>query len=375
MTATELVRIIHDTPQKAVLAITGGGAEAIGELLRHGNGSKTLLEAVVPYDQNAFDDFVKGKPDKYCSPEAARDLAMAAYMRAAKLTGTFDKVVGVGASCSLAKEGERTGRKHVVHIAVQTCARTDTFNYEITASREDEEKFAADRILDALAGACGLNNWIVPTLQTQNQKINCTMAPEWASSVIREQITHYTVKINPATKTKLLLPGAFNPVHDRHLEMAHVAHKLKGEHVDFELCVKNVDKSPLNFHEIETRHQQLELALREHSWAGNLHFTNTPTFAKKAELFPGTTFVIGFDTFQRIGDLKYYDGDPAKRFQAIDKIRLLGCKFLVFHRIVNGRRTSELDVVFLPAELVALAEVVPESELTPNDTSSSGIRK
>jgi hypothetical protein len=56
MNAAELVKLIHETPHKAVMAITGGGSEAIGELLRHGNGSKTLLEAVVPYDQGSFEE-------------------------------------------------------------------------------------------------------------------------------------------------------------------------------------------------------------------------------------------------------------------------------------------------------------------------------
>src|SRR5262245_28880726 len=98
----EFIQEIHNTETLAVLAVTGGGSEAIGELLRHGNGSKTLLEAVVPYDQKAFETFLGGKPDKFCSELAARQLALAAYNRARFLT---DKpVIGVGATCSLVKD-------------------------------------------------------------------------------------------------------------------------------------------------------------------------------------------------------------------------------------------------------------------------------
>lgn len=66
----KLIQNIHKSPYKAVIAITGGGAEAIGELLRHGNGSATLLEATVPYNQNSFADYIHGVPDKFCAPEA-----------------------------------------------------------------------------------------------------------------------------------------------------------------------------------------------------------------------------------------------------------------------------------------------------------------
>lgn len=38
----ELILKIHNTVPKAILAITGGGAEVIGELLRYGHGSENV---------------------------------------------------------------------------------------------------------------------------------------------------------------------------------------------------------------------------------------------------------------------------------------------------------------------------------------------
>src|SRR5690349_9306193 len=76
--AVALVREIHRSGTGLVLAIAGGGTEAIGALLRHGGGSATLLEASVPYHPRAFDRYVGGPPDQYCSAPAARALAMAA---------------------------------------------------------------------------------------------------------------------------------------------------------------------------------------------------------------------------------------------------------------------------------------------------------
>ena len=111
MTFERLVQQIHEKPHRGVIAITGGGTEALGELLRRGNGSKTLLEAVVPYDTAAFDRFLGGAPDKYCTQTAACQLAMAAYLRAKSFPGDYPRF-GVGATCSLAKEKERQGRVH-----------------------------------------------------------------------------------------------------------------------------------------------------------------------------------------------------------------------------------------------------------------------
>ena len=39
---------------------------------------------------------------------------------------------------------------------------------------------------------------------------------------------------------------------------------------------------------------------------GSLWITDAAKFTKKAKLFAGTTFIVGYDTFKRICDLKYY---------------------------------------------------------------------
>ena len=120
---------IHEFPCKVVLAITGGGAEVIGELLRHGSGSATVLDAVVPYAMEAMDRFLGRKPEKYCSEKTARLMAMVAYQRALELSKGSDgsegsessegfevsensadpDVIGIGATCKLKATNEREG--------------------------------------------------------------------------------------------------------------------------------------------------------------------------------------------------------------------------------------------------------------------------
>ena len=45
----QLVQQIHDSPTRIVLAASGGGSRAIADLLEVPGGSRTLLEAIVPY--------------------------------------------------------------------------------------------------------------------------------------------------------------------------------------------------------------------------------------------------------------------------------------------------------------------------------------
>ena len=78
----QLVEQIHDSPTRIVLAATGGGSRAIADLLEVPGGSRTLLEAVVPYSAPAMTAWLGGLPDGFCSAATGRAMAMAAFHRA-----------------------------------------------------------------------------------------------------------------------------------------------------------------------------------------------------------------------------------------------------------------------------------------------------
>ena len=63
------------------LAVTGGGSGAISALLTVPGGSRTLLEAVVPYSSESQIEFLRTTPEHFCSPRTARLMAMAAFQR------------------------------------------------------------------------------------------------------------------------------------------------------------------------------------------------------------------------------------------------------------------------------------------------------
>src|SRR4051812_17942473 len=81
----EIVGKIHASGRQFVLAITGGGTRAISDLLTVPGGSRTVLEAIVPYSEAALLNLLRTKPEHFCSARTARLMAMAGFQKARDL--------------------------------------------------------------------------------------------------------------------------------------------------------------------------------------------------------------------------------------------------------------------------------------------------
>jgi nicotinamide mononucleotide (NMN) deamidase PncC len=160
MTDETSVRRIHAAGLRFVLAITGGGASAIGELLRVPGGSRSVLECVVPYSAVALREWIGGCPDQYCSEPTARAMAMAAFERARQLVANEPdadpyKLIGIGCTASLTSDQPKRG-PHRVFVASQSAGRTATSALELTRgarTRQGEEAVCAALILAVAADA------------------------------------------------------------------------------------------------------------------------------------------------------------------------------------------------------------------------------
>src|SRR5215207_6433216 len=62
MEKATLIAQIHDAPVMAVIVVTGGGAQAIADILAVPGASRTLLEALVPYSDKSLTKFLGSSP-------------------------------------------------------------------------------------------------------------------------------------------------------------------------------------------------------------------------------------------------------------------------------------------------------------------------
>ena len=139
--------------------VTGGGTQAIADLLAVPGASRTVLEAVVPYSETALTEFLGASPRQAVSVETAAALAQAAYKRAAVLHATEGPLVGVSCTATLATDRLKKGA-HRAHIGLSTAAGTRVYSCTLTKGardRQGEERVVSALLLTVLAQACGLD--------------------------------------------------------------------------------------------------------------------------------------------------------------------------------------------------------------------------
>jgi hypothetical protein len=164
----------------------------------------------------------------------------------------------------------------------------------------------------------------------------------------------------------VLFPGSFNPMHEGHVLLARVAEELRQQPLAFEISVTNVDKPPLAGETVRRR-------LAQFAWKAPVELTRAPTFLEKSRLFPGTTFVVGADTAERLFGPKYYGDDEARMHDALEEIGNSGGSFLVAVRINGAGRVRALNDLPVPRRYADLFSEIPEHRFR-FDISSSEIR-
>ncbi len=367
-TQTLLVQEVHAAGTPLVLAVTGGGSGAISALLQQPGASRTVLEAVVPYSSAALADFLGGPPEQYCSERTARLIAMAAYGRARFLAPAAE-VAGVGATASLTSDRPKRG-PHRVYVAWQSARTTATSHLNLekgARSRTEEEQIVAAMVLNAVAAATGAHGRLEIPLQP-GEEVHEAIVQGATDEQALLAGTSSLVARGSASLDRLphaVFSGAFHPLHVGHRRMADIAARILGCPVAFEISIENVDKPPLDFLEMQTRVRQFDAD--DAIW-----LSIAPTFVKKAALFPGSTFVVGADTVERIGQERYYGSLQAME-AAFVEIAARGCRFLVFGRAA-GDSFQSLEDIHLPRSLAALCQGVPAANFR-EDISSTAIRR
>jgi hypothetical protein len=380
----QLISTLHGSGRKAALAITGGGSGAVGELLRVPGGSRLLIEAQIPYDALALESFLGFAPAQACSSDTAIAMAQSARARAARLVppkteGGPDLVgpdlVGLGATAALVSDRPRKG-EHRFHVASASSAGIAHCTCVMAKGRRDraaEEDLVSRAIVLWLARACGVAAPSPRSLLDADEHYAETVvaSADTIDQLLAGELDRVTVQPDgqmmlSAPQPLVLFPGSFNPMHEGHVLLARVAEQLRQQPLAFEISVTNVDKPPLAGETVRRR-------LAQFSWKSPVELTRAPTFVEKSRLFPGTTFVVGMDTAERLFGPKYYGDDEARMHDALEEIANSGGSFLVAVRLNAAGRVRALTDIPVPRRYADLFTEIPEHRFRV-DTSSSEIR-
>jgi nicotinic acid mononucleotide adenylyltransferase len=371
----QLISTLHASGRKAALAITGGGSGAVGELLRVPGGSRLLIEAQVPYDEQALAAFLGFAPAQACSSDTAIAMARTARARAAKLSPAGADLVGLGATAALVSDRPRKG-EHRFHIAFANAVGIAHCTCVLAKGLRDraaEEDLVSRAIVLWLARACGVAAPSPRSLLDADEHYAETAVA--AVDTIDQLLAgeHSRVTVQPdgqmmlsAPQPFVLFPGSFNPMHEGHVLLARIAEELRQQPLAFEISVTNVDKPPLAGETVRGR-------LSQFAWKSPVELTRAPTFLEKSRLFPSATFVIGADTAERLVAPKYYDDDELRMHVALEEIANSGGSFLVAVRIDAAGRVRALNDIPVPRRYADLFSEIPEHRFRV-DTSSSEIR-
>ncbi len=375
--AASLLATLQSKRLRVVMITAGGGSAAIPALVTLPGASAVVLEAIVPSAREATDALLGGQQDSYCSSRAARRLAMAAWERCRGHGAAIDAAVGVGCTASLATTVPKRGDHRIV-VAVQTLSETSVATLGLVKgarSRSEEEKIAATHILShlgAIVGSSPSADEQLATLLRTEERVVLERQPapaDWQAILSgtsgRVRLAGPDARQLPAPPGgEAIFPGSFDPLHDGHRAMARIGARITGLPVAYELSIRNVEKPALDYLEIATRARGFDGA---DAW-----LTSAPTFVEKMSLFPGAPFLVGADTFVRLGNPRYYGGSTDRAAAAVDRIARESGGLIVFGRVRDGQFTepSRLEA---PQDLRAIARFVTEEEFR-NDVSSTSLR-
>lgn len=344
---------LHDTPWQGVFYLAGGGTALIGEMLGTPGASRTVLDVRIPYASTAMAELLGAAPEQACSEATARAMAMTAFQKAQQLGAA--KPFGFACTASLATDRTKKG-EHRAHAAIQTSTDTCTAFWTFAGDRAEEEQALSEALWAKLGRVLD-----IPGVEGNALITHTAGKPAWQSLILGNTLAEATAPHDG----RLLLPGAFNPLHEGHRQMMAIAEEMTGLTGAYELSVANVDKPFLDYRDIELRLAQFDRA----AW-----LTRLPTFIEKARRFPDATFVVGLDTFVRIAEPRYYGGE-LMRDEALKELAEYGASYLVFGRTMNDRFQVLEDLSdTLPPTLAQRAQGVP-AERFNNPMSSSDLRR
>jgi hypothetical protein len=303
-----VTKFLKEKNKQVVFAITGGGSQAISEILAAGSASDVVLDAQIPYSKESLDKYLGQSPDKYCSPETACMMAAKAWFNGLKLGADSSRLIGVGVTASLIKDGLQCGevelhsdgspRAHRGYISLHERESTKLYLIELknpSRNREDEEGCLAECIGDLLRNAYP---WVLmgdDKLVVEEHTLDGVVGRR--TGLPNNPFDLCCIPINITRPSKFIYSGSFNPFHEGHEKVCRHIYEKYGEPVSLEISLFNRDKSPVDYISLYNRKQNLPFGK---DYFGGLYVTTSPYFADKIKIFPNHRFIVGGDTWNRL---------------------------------------------------------------------------
>lgn len=365
-----LITTIHAQHRPTIFTFAGAGSQALWLLHSIAGSSRTIVEAIDTYSPASMQSLIGYMPARFVSQHTAIDMAKSAYIRAIDL-GYANQPIGLACTATIATDRIKKG-EHGCWIAV--CDGQSVHSYGLILQkglrdRIGEEALISEAIIRVLAYHVDVESTIDLTLAPDEQlDAHHSIFDDALSQLL---VGHHTIieyahtSFAPRTITNAtILSGSFNPLHDGHRALLHTAIQVTNKPGFFELSVTNVDKPTIPYQIVRQRATQFTTP--------SLILTRAPRFIDKAQLMPGSTFVLGYDTAIRLLDRKYYvNGNIDDMFHQIADT---GCSFLVAGRRMEGQPFQLFDVKSVPAHWRHLFVTLDESTFR-YDISSSQIRQ
>lgn len=401
------VELLHASRSRVVAICAGAGSRTFAWLHAVSGSSRTVVELVSAYSRASLAAWLGAAPATSAGPGTAAALARAAHARAMAL-GEGELAIGVAVVAAIASDA---AHRAAPRICVATCrgnvvqlrqvalsgggargpadegagtavwGAPDAMRRDATrvrtrsmpgtdGDRARHEDLASRLMLNALLEAASLAS------------VACPLAPGEHVDAVAEPLDglvlavlggHLEWLIAPpqgppvasGAPPRALLAGSFDPLHDGHRQLAQVVGLELGCEVGFELSLANADKGRIDLATALTRVAQF-------AGAATVVVDRASTFVEKARLFPGTTFVVGYDTAVRVLDPGYYGGVEG-RDSALAEIASHGAGFQVAGRVCDGvYRPAESLVV--PPAFAAMFRALGEARFRV-DVSSTELRQ
>lgn len=357
------------------LNFAGAGADALSWLHSVGGSSRSILEATDRYSPASLIEATGFTPNRYTSVEVADALATHAFTRAHHLAKPGAALFGVACTATIATDRKKKG-EHRCYVSVRDNLGMRSYGLTLhkgARNRQDEEQLVSSLIVRAVAEACGL--YALPDLALlAAETLEEQFRPHYALAELlageRDWLligSDGQIDISSQPRNIAILSGSFHPLHEGHRRLAAVAAEFLGRDVYFELSISNAEKA--NVKASDLRHRALQF-----TGSTPVILSRAALFSDKANLFPGSSFILGADTAARLVSARFYDENEHKMLEALHKLRDNGSSFLVAGRgsAQDGFRT--LQDVDIPADFADMFTELPESIFRMN-ISSTEIRQ